>query len=76
MYMQITCLIIISKKSIDVLIALMHNVHYLTDDYYFSSRSAVCIGCVRAMSSWFSHILDYEPYDPGVHSWLLNFRGG
>ena len=41
-----------------------------------TSRSAVCIGCVRAMSSWFSHILDYEPYDPGVHSWLLNFRGG
>ena len=34
MYMQITCLTIMSEKSIDVLIALMHNVHYLTDDYY------------------------------------------
>jgi hypothetical protein len=41
-----------------------------------ASRSAVCIGFVRSMSSWFKHILDYEPYDPGVPSWLLNFRGG
>ena len=65
-----------SEKSIDVLIALMHNVHYLTDDYYvyqsFRRMHWMCSSHVIVVRTAF----DYEPDDPGVHSWLLNFRGG